>query len=384
LSAVPNGAEDTQKLMAELKRRGNAAFKAGSFFESETLYSKALEHDATSDPALWGNRSAARIGMKKYAEALADADQAVKLGFTKGHFRRGQALAGLNKWREAQKAYETCASVDAANKDASKEAEKAKAKADEQEDNMDVVIEDKSPAPKKASSSGAKAEASSEVKKKTSKDDNKVAVAEDGETLDASKMRGYKTLDDGRKTTYFHMDIDPEQKAKLAAENKPKAITSPVEAPAANSKEGSVWNAAGTFEERDMTKWAQDKIRELVRGVSTVFEGSGDSSGIVEATNVSDFDGVASVSFIRGSRRYPFDFTFNVDWTASISEGEFSGRLFFSQFTSDDEDFEAEVKWENRDKAGKNAKALFDHIKKDFRTEVDGKLRKFIEEFRKL
>jgi len=145
-----------------------------------------------------------------------------------------------------------------------------------------------------------------------------------------------------------------------------------------------VWNAAGTFEEKDMTKWATDKIKELVKGVSTVFEGAGDDSGVVEATNVSDFDGVASVSFIRGSRRYPFDFTFSVDWTASIAQGEFSGKLFFSQFTSDDDEFDAEVRWENRDKAGKAAKPLLEHVKNEFRAEVEKQLRKFIEEFRKL
>jgi Activator of Hsp90 ATPase, N-terminal len=197
-------------------------------------------------------------------------------------------------------------------------------------------------------------------------------------------MKGYKILKDGTKTTFFHREIDPEAKAKLAAQNRPKAVTSTNAPVAVNNKEGSVWNAAGTFEEKDMTKWAIDKIKELVKGCSTVFQGPGDSDGIVECTNVTDFDGVASVSFIRGSRRYPFDFTFHVEWTASISEGEFSGKLFFSQFTSDDDNHEAEVKWENREKAGVAAKPLFEHIKKDFRSEVESKLNKFIEEFRKL
>jgi tetratricopeptide (TPR) repeat protein len=387
LTATPSGPEDTKNLIAELRRRGNASFKAGSFMESEMLYSKAIEHDPTGDAAIWGNRSAARIGMKKFAQALSDADEAVKLGFAKGHFRRGQALAGLNRWREAQQAYESCSSLDATNKDATREAEKAKAKADEEDSKMDVAIEDKSPAVKKATSgslpsSPAKKSSGGEIKKKTSTTTK--VEDEEGAVEDSSSMRGYKTLEDGRKTTYFHMEIDPEQKAKLAQANKPKAITSPANAPTANTKDGSAWNAAGTFEEKDMTKWATDKITELVKGVSTVFEGTGDSSGIVEASNVSDFDGVASVSFIRGSRRFPFDFTFNVDWTASISEGEFSGKLFFSQFSSDDDSYDAEVKWENREKAGSNAKPLCDHIKKEFRAEVESQLRKFIDEFKKL
>jgi tetratricopeptide (TPR) repeat protein len=387
LSAIPSGPEDIQNLVAELRRRGNAAFKAQSYYEAEMLYSKALEHDPNGDAAIWGNRSAARLGMRKYTEALQDADHAVKMGWAKGHFRRGQALAGLNRWREAQQAYETCLSLDASNKDASREAEKAKAKADEDESKMDVVIEDNSPAPKKPISDSVKTTPKKEKPTTASNGaETTKAVKDDDEEVEAdpSSMRGYKILEDGRKTTFFHQEIDPEVKAKLAQENKPKAISTPAVAGASNGKEGSVWNAAGTFEERDMTKWATDKIKELVKGCSTVFQGPGDSDGIVECTNVSDIDGVASVSFIRGSRRYPFDFTFNVDWTASISEGEFSGKLFFSQFTSDDDSHEAEVRWENREKAGSAAKPLFEHIKKDFRAEVESKLKKFIEEFKKL
>jgi tetratricopeptide (TPR) repeat protein len=384
LSAAPSSPEEVKNLVAELRRRGNAAFKAGSYLESEMLYTKAIEHDPASDPAVWGNRSAARLGMKKFPEALADADQAVKLGWTKGYFRRGQALCGLKRWRDAQKAYESCLVSDPTNKEAKKEADRAKSKADEIEkadDDMDVIIEDQS-AHSQAESN--KATVSSE--KKPAKTEAAPAKTKNGtenveEDLDSSSMRGYKILEDGRKTTFFHREIDPEEKAKLAKANKPVAISGPVQQ--TGSKEGSVWNSAGTFEEKDMTKWATDRIRDLVKGCSTVFE-SGDYSGVVEATTVSDFDGVASVSFIRGSRRYPFDFTFNVNWTASIEEGEISGKVFYSQFSSDDDTFESEIRWENRDKAGKSAKALYDHIKKEFSAAVDSKLRTFVEEFRKL
>ena len=375
MTATPDSPEEVAKLVAELKRRGNLAFKAKSYFESEILYSKALEHEPKADPALYGNRSAARIGMQKFQEALTDADEAVKLGWNKGHFRRGQALAGLGKWRDSQKAYETCYSLDTTNVESKREAERMKNKADEVEaDQMDIVIEDQNK-PKTRANKEAKSKPNSTEVETTEDDD-----------IDPSLMRGYKTLENGRKTTYFHREISPEEKAKLAQANKPTMIDSSnpsSTAVPANSKEGSAWNAAGTFEERDMTKWATDKIKELVKGTSTVFE-LGDDSGIVEATDVANFDGVASVSFIRGSRRHPFDFTFNVEWTASIAEGEFSGKLFYSQFSSDDDSFENEIKWENREKAGKAIKPLLEHLKREFSREVDVKLQKFIEEFNKL
>uniref|UniRef100_UPI00248E29B8 cytochrome P450 n=1 Tax=Phaeobacter italicus TaxID=481446 RepID=UPI00248E29B8 len=58
--------------------------------------------------ALLGNRAAARLAMKQFEGALADAEAAVKLdaGWAKGHFRRGQALAGLERWADARAAFE--------------------------------------------------------------------------------------------------------------------------------------------------------------------------------------------------------------------------------------------------------------------------------------
>lgn len=377
LSAAPSSPEQVQELVSELRRRGNAAFKAKSFYEAEVLYGKAIELEPEGDPAVLGNRSAARIGMKKFSEALEDADAAAKKGWTKGHFRRGQALAGLNKFREAQQAYEQCASLDPSNAEAKREAEKMKAKADQDENSMDV--EDTSKVVKDKSGDSASANQARAPKKKAERDSS--AKDED----DASLMKGYKTLDDGRKTTYFHREISAEQKEKLARENRPVALQGGSQPkPASNPKDGSAWNAAGTFEEKDHTKWAEDKIKSVLGDCSTVFEAPGGESGVVEVTSVSDFDGVASVSIIRGSRRYPFDFTFNVNWTASIPQGEIKGKLFFSQFASDDDDFQAEVKCDDRSKAGSSEAALIKHIKTEFRAAVDSQLRLFISEFREL
>ncbi|PKI85493.1 hypothetical protein MVES1_000072 [Malassezia vespertilionis] len=65
--------------------------------------------ELTSDEltTLLANRSAAFNGAEAYVEALCDADAVVKIRkpWSKGHFRKGQALTGLKRYEEARAAY---------------------------------------------------------------------------------------------------------------------------------------------------------------------------------------------------------------------------------------------------------------------------------------
>ena len=86
---------------------------------------------------------------------------------------------------------------------------------------------------------------------------------------ESEKIRGYKTTKDGKTTSFFHRDIDDEAK-KLIGSIAPKKITTPVEpkvAPASGA--GSAWNNGGTYEEKNMDKWAKGRLKELLDG-STV------------------------------------------------------------------------------------------------------------------
>uniref|UniRef100_A0A7S2XUE6 RNA-polymerase II-associated protein 3-like C-terminal domain-containing protein n=1 Tax=Fibrocapsa japonica TaxID=94617 RepID=A0A7S2XUE6_9STRA len=98
----------------ELKEQGNKAFNEKRFQDAEELYSKAIE----LDPAifqLYGNRSAARLQLKKTAEALADAQRCVELapGYVKGYHRLACAHQAQGSHpRETVQAYQEALKAD--------------------------------------------------------------------------------------------------------------------------------------------------------------------------------------------------------------------------------------------------------------------------------
>ena len=71
----------------ELRLKGNAAFSSGKFAEAVELYTKALALDANA-AALWSNRAAAYMSLKKFEQALLDATKAVQVNpsFSKVRF----------------------------------------------------------------------------------------------------------------------------------------------------------------------------------------------------------------------------------------------------------------------------------------------------------
>ncbi len=72
-----------------------------------------------------------------------------------------------------------------------------------------------------------------------------------------SGMKGYKKTADGRVTTYFNNDLTEEAKA-LIGDIAPKKLepAAAAAAPGAGGNAASAWNKAGTWESRDMTRFA--------------------------------------------------------------------------------------------------------------------------------
>jgi tetratricopeptide (TPR) repeat protein len=91
-----------------LKKQGNDAFVSKQYAEAERYYSKAIELD-TSNHILFGNRSATRLHLGKFREALVDADEAVKLepSWSKGYYRKGMAHLKQKQYRAAVTAYKS-------------------------------------------------------------------------------------------------------------------------------------------------------------------------------------------------------------------------------------------------------------------------------------
>ncbi|CAO3609159.1 unnamed protein product [Mucor fragilis] len=109
--------------VSKLKLQGNQAYKLEQFEEAVKLYTSAVE-SAWSRP-LWeplafqavreelapilSNRSAANLTLGNYVDALVDAHIVTQLkkDWSKGWFRKGKALMGLQRFDEAGKAFQT-------------------------------------------------------------------------------------------------------------------------------------------------------------------------------------------------------------------------------------------------------------------------------------
>ncbi|GBG29681.1 Small glutamine-rich tetratricopeptide repeat-containing protein [Hondaea fermentalgiana] len=409
LNAAPDSDEARQRLVDELKRRGNAAFSAKSLPEADVLYSKAIEHDSKI-PALFGNRAMARLMMGRFKDALEDAEAAIELdaSWTKAWFRAGKAEVGLEKLDEAQKRFEKILELEPDNKAAQqeikamperrqkleqkkkREAAEAEQKAKERAElAKDKVVSKRIVEVSKDQASGAAA-----AKKKSSSSEK------DGE-IDLS-LRGYRTLPDGRKTTFFNRELTEEEKEMLK-DNKPKQVSEEAEAILAKeqelaSKGASAWNHGGTFEERPMSKWAEPKLKEYLESLSCpvqLVDSDGDAeSGTLKVTDLKNIDGDASITFTRGKKRHMFDYSLDVAWSVACLGKTVSGTIFLPDVSADevsgdpsDGVVEAELRWSNREKAGANqaviSKTLMD-TKSGLLAKVNEALNKWAVEFRKI
>lgn len=89
-----------------LKKKGLNALKVDKVDEAIAAYTEAIALDG-QNYVLFSNRSAAYATAGKNKEALKDAEQAIVLNPTwpKGYLRKGDALHGMKKCREASLSY---------------------------------------------------------------------------------------------------------------------------------------------------------------------------------------------------------------------------------------------------------------------------------------
>lgn len=184
----------------------------------------------------------------------------------------------------------------------------------------------------------------------------------DMEALLRGLNKGYKTRADGSKTSYFDRSdlLDEKTKALLAAQKAPKRIdaasrTPPtgaattgaatgaaaasaagagasgapsVAAPSAASSaassaapRGSAWNAAGTYEERDVSPWASAEVTARLGAIRLPL-GADLAGAEIRARSVTEVEGHASVVTSRGKVRRPFEFKLDLAWEIAGGEPE--------------------------------------------------------------
>jgi tetratricopeptide (TPR) repeat protein len=367
LNATPETSAAKSSLVEELKRRGRVSVTTHRYPDAKDLYGKAIEvlSSTETDGAaaskntdlaiLHSNRALCFLQMNRPNDSYEDATSATCFDSTyvKGFWRLGQASMALKQTQEAIDAYKTALMLDPSSKalkkeftNAEKQLVKDKVEAErlekEKEENANYipppvakkvqVVKDDVPSSSSSSAGGI-------VK------DDKIAIKSDlaggkGEFSKSDHVRGYKIVN-GKKTSFFHHEMTEEEK-HLIGDITPKRLepTQMSDSSATTQdKDVSVWNKAGTWEEKDVTDWAIGSVKGKVLEASYQLPGgSPDPNASVKVIDVSGLisskkaggSAHASVAKVRGKKKYIFEFTICVHWEMTLGSGDkCKGKLTF-------------------------------------------------------
>jgi hypothetical protein len=337
LNEEPTTDDAKLRLVEEIKNRAKGAFQQKDMPSAELLYGKAItlldSFPGKAEAALYSNRSMVRLNLNKVEGALEDAKKCVEVdpNFVKGYHRKAQALTRLNEWDDAIATAEAGKKLEPGNKAFDEVIEKAHMakeqdvadKAKLKRDAQDVRVE-------LHNASTARAP----VKKKEKKE---------GDEDEDLGMRGYKKTVDGKTTSYFHTDISEEAKALIAAQGfgKPQKLETAPASEVDVKGGGSQWNQAGTYEEKGMSKWMEERLKQTLTGMT--FQIPTGSGGSISITGVEGVKGDASISVSRGKRRHLLDISFDVEYKASVGDADGTGKFAFSEVSTGDDDPEVKV-----------------------------------------
>ncbi|XP_068642322.1 uncharacterized protein [Aristolochia californica] len=108
---------------------------------------------------------------------------------------------------------------------------------------------------------------------------------------------------------------------------------------------GSVWNQAGTWEEKNLNSWASSRIKELLTSLSSLEF----SSGKADITEVTKCSGEAFQVTVRNKKRvgYTYELTlkFKGEWKVTEEKKKVKGHLDIPEFSFGElEDLEVDVR----------------------------------------
>jgi tetratricopeptide (TPR) repeat protein len=329
LEAHPDTDDSKARLVEELQSRGRAAVGAKSWMDGKLLYEKALTIAPTERVAiLESNLSLVNKNMGNFEDARKCAEKATKADpeYVKGWWRLGQALQSLHRSQEALDALKKAKVLDPTNKALAKEYQKVENNIEEELKLMalDPPAESKTATTTTTTTTTTAAPKSKpSTEKKTEPKGSKENDDDENGFSKSDAVRGYKVVN-GKKTSYFHNELTEEAK-NLIGDIAPKMIDSSAPQPAAAAATpggGSAWNTAGTWEEKNTTKWATESLKKQV--MQTTFslpESSPAPGALVTVTEVKKLEGHASVARARGKTRFMYEFLLNLNWELSGADG---------------------------------------------------------------
>jgi tetratricopeptide (TPR) repeat protein len=329
LEAKPDSDDSKARLVEELQSRGRAAVGAKSWMDAKLLYEKALTVCPPGEKMaiLESNLSLAYKSMGSFEEARQCAQKATEAdpAYLKGWWRLGQALQSLHRSQEALDALAKAKEIEPTNKALIKEYEKVQKKVEEEAKLMreaPPVEEEPAAETKKTTTTTTKVTNSKpKTTTTTNQKEDKMEVDDENAFSKSDAVRGYKVVN-GKKTSYFHNELSEEAK-ELIGDIAPKKleISAPTTTPAPTGG-GSAWNKAGTWEEKDVTKWAKGSLEKQALQTTYTFPDSSPAPGsLVTVTKVSKLDGNASFAMARGKKKYIYEFLLKLEWQVTNDSG---------------------------------------------------------------
>ena len=343
----PTTLDGKVRLVEELKNRAKGCIGSRNFPVAVQLYTKAIEiipqEDAAGAAVLRANRSMCYLSIGNASSAFSDAEEAEKLDNTylKVYYRKAAALKALGRFSEAKTAILKGLEFKADDKDMkalmvkieADIASQGNAKPTSSVPPARTTISTSTTSNKTSSSSASKpAPAASKVTSSAS------AAADDDDDDEAAlgNVRGYKKTADGRTTTFFNNELDETAK-RLIGDIAPKKLEAEPKVPesAALANGSSVWNSAGTYEERILTPWATSELKERLGALAGRVEQGGANmdprewAGFangatpleavdISVTEVESVTGDAQVSMTRGKKKHLCDYCVELKWALTL------------------------------------------------------------------
>ncbi|XP_006358729.1 uncharacterized protein [Solanum tuberosum] len=148
---------------------------------------------------------------------------------------------------------------------------------------------------------------------------------------------------------------------------------------------GSAWNRAGTWEEKNLNKWANERIKELLISVGSLVY----SGGRAEVAEVTRCSGDAFLVTVRNKKRvgYTYELTIKVkgEWLVGDEKKVIKGHIDIPEFSFGEiDDLQIEVSLSEDKDLGQEDKHRIKQDMKQFLQPFQEKLLKFEQELKEL
>ncbi|XP_073010162.1 uncharacterized protein [Typha latifolia] len=146
---------------------------------------------------------------------------------------------------------------------------------------------------------------------------------------------------------------------------------------------GSVWNQAGTWEERNLNSWASNRIKELLSSLESLEF----SSGKAHIDEVSKCSGDAFLITVRNKKRvgYTYELTlkFKGEWLIQEEKKKIKGHLDVPEFSFGElEDLQVEIRFSDDKGLAVDDKMRISKDLRSFLSPIRDRLQKFEEELK--